>query len=323
VSCSDDPAAPEQTEAEVTLDFEAAWQAARDMYPLFTFKGIDWDEVYRRYRPRAEQTDVSEVYDFLDDLLGELKDAHVYYEHPLLVFAFPFTPERLVRDYEAFSLVLVDEYIDYGLFPPVRRSVSYGATGDNIGYIHLSTLTDPDMRGDFYDAMVFVRDTDGLILDLRRNLGGIPENVDLLISRFIETPLASYEGYTVDGPVDLPPYQPDTTRVAYTKPVVILINGACSSAPEAVAELLQRLPNVTLLGATTAGAGCWAFPDTPGTVTLPSGRVVYIPTAYMVRQDGEPWEWNGIVPDVDVVQTRDHVVLRIDSQLERAIELLK
>jgi carboxyl-terminal processing protease len=179
------------------------------------------------------------------------------------------------------------------------------------------------MSGDFGDAMTYVRDTAGLILDLRGNLGGIAENVEMVIGRFIESPLESYEARTVEGPVELPAYQPDSLRYAYTGPVVVLINGACASAPEAVAELLQRLPNVTLVGDTTSGAGCWSVPQAPGTVSLPSGRSIYIPTTYMVRQDGEPWEWNGILPDIRVVQTRDHVVQRIDGQLEKAIELLK
>jgi hypothetical protein len=324
VSCSDDPAAPDHpTDSEAVRDFEAAWRAANEKYPLFGFKNIDWDDVHGRYRPRAEQTDPSGIYDMLDDLLAEMKDAHVFYDHPLFGAWAPFVPRRIVDDYEAFSLSVIGDYFPYGLQKRGMYQVSFAVNDDNTGYIHVASLAVTDMMDDFDDVMDFVRDTDGLILDLRTNLGGIQENVDVLVSRFIETTTASFEARTVAGPVEMPPYEPDTIRFTYTGPVVVLISGACASAPEAVAEMLQRLPNVTLVGDTTSGAGCWATAGAPGAVVLPSGREIFIPTTYMLRQDGKPWEWNGIVPDDRAVQTKQHKLNRMDLQLEKALDLLK
>jgi hypothetical protein len=323
-SCSDNPAsAPPRLETEATRDFEAAWAAANARYPLFDFKNIDWNEVHTRYRPRAEQTAGLAIYDLLSDLIGELKDAHAYYLDPLLTPLHPFTPARIIQDYNAFSLDVVKTYFTGGLLLAGHGRISYGVTGGNTGYIHISTLAENGMMDDFDTVMDYVEATAGLIVDVRGNLGGNTANTQALIGRFLESPLESFGAFTVDGPVVLPPYEPAAASYTYTNPVVVLVNGACASAPEALAELMKRLPFVTLIGDTTAGAGCWTITSAPGSVTLPSGKVVFIPTTAMVRFDGQPLEWNGIPPDVRVEQSPSDIAGGHDKQLEAAIAYLE
>ncbi len=36
-------------------DFELAWRSADKLYAHFELKGIDWDDVYQRLLPRAQQ----------------------------------------------------------------------------------------------------------------------------------------------------------------------------------------------------------------------------------------------------------------------------
>lgn len=322
LSCSDDATEPPHIDTEATRDFEAAWRAADTGYPLFDFKEIDWDGVHDRFRPRAEQTESADIHDLLYDLIGELKDAHANVPGPLFSPTTPFLPERVTRDIDAFRLDVVKKYFSSDLKLAGHGKVRYGVTDDNVGYIHISTLIDSGMMDDFYVVMEDVYGTIGLIVDVRGNLGGIIENVKAVVGRFIESPMESFAAYTVNGHVDQLPYNPTPVVYTYTNPVVVLVNGACISSPEALAEMMQRVPSVTLLGDTTGGAGCWSVPGAPGTVTLPSGRTVFIPTAYMVREDGEPWEWNGIAPDILVKQTPQDIDAGVDKQLEAAIDLL-
>jgi hypothetical protein len=323
-SCSEEPGAPAGTANEATRDLEAAWGAANAWYPLFDFKGIDWDAVRDAYLPRARNTAGAAVDTLLLDLLAELKDAHAYFSHALLGPVYPWVPPRSARDHDVFDAGVVRTYFDEDLRAAGHGRIRYGITPDEVGYIHISTLGEAGMMVDFNDVMEHVRDTAGLVVDLRGNLGGNSGNNNyILISRFIHASMESHGAFTREGPVDLPPYFPDTNSFRYSAPVVVLINGAVASAPESVAEMMKRLPNVTLLGDTTAGAGCWTITPPSNTVDLPSGRSVYIPSAYMVREDGRPWEWNGIPPDVRVPQTPLDIVSGIDRQLAAAIDSLK
>jgi hypothetical protein len=322
-SCSDDPAPPVEIETDATRDLDAAWKAADSWYPLFDFKGINWESVYDRYRPRAERVNGLDIDTLLLDLLAELKDAHAYFIHPLLGAEYPWVPPRIGRDVNAFAINVVERYFSEALRLAGHGHVQYGITPENVGYIHVSRFSDSGMMIDFNDVMEYVRNTTGLVVDLRGNLGGNADNNNyIFISRFTETAMDSYEAFTVTGPVDLPPYYSDGNSFRYTNPVIVLINGAVASAPETVAEMMKRIPNVTLMGDTTAGAGCWTLTGL-NTVSLPSGRSVYIPSAYMVRLDGEPLEWNGIPPDIRVEQTHMDIISLVDKQLAAAIDSLK
>jgi len=322
-SCSDDPAPPAETETEATRDLDAAWKAADSWYPLFDFKGINWDAVYNRYRPRAERVTGLDIDTLLLDLVAELRDSHASFIHPLLGSINPWISPRISRDDDAFDMEVVERYFSETLRLAGHGLIQYGITPENVGYIHVSSLANTGMMLDFNDVMEYVRNTTGLIADFRGNLGGNADNNNyVFISRFTETAMESYEAFTVTGPVDLPDYYSDGNSFRYTSPVIVLINGAVVSAPESVAEMMKRIPNVTLMGDTTAGAGCWTLTGL-NTVYLPSGRRVYIPSAYMVRLDGEPLEWNGIPPDIRVVQTPLDIISLVDHQLAAAIDSLR
>lgn len=321
--CSNNPAGSAPVDTEATRDFEAAWTSANQKYPLFDFKGIDWDSIHAVYRPRAEETEGLAIFDLLHDLLGELKDAHAWYRDPIMAPRRPFLPPRILKDIDAFDLAVVKTFFSTPLLLAGHGRISHGVTDSNVGYIHLSTLAETGMMDDFNVVMDSVSATRGLIIDIRGNLGGITNNTEIAIGRFIDEPLPGFDAFTVDGPVDLSPFEPDTTAYTYTNPVVILINGACASAPEMFAEIMRQLSTVTLVGDTTAGAGCWSIYAYPGTITLPSGKVIFIPTTAMLRLDGQPWEWNGILPDIKIGQAAQDIMAGNDPQMAAALDLLE
>jgi carboxyl-terminal processing protease len=60
-----------------TANFERLWTAVYHHYPYFEQKGVDWDEVYRRYQPQvAAATSDAAYYDLVGLMLAELNDAH-------------------------------------------------------------------------------------------------------------------------------------------------------------------------------------------------------------------------------------------------------
>ena len=86
-------------------------------------------------------------------------------------------------------------------------------------------------------------------------------------------------------------------------------------------ERMRQLGHVTLAGDTTAGAGMSTNVDPRH--HLPSGKAIAINYDAILRFDGEPLEWNGVPPDIQVPQSDRDVADNRDKQLEFAIEFLK
>jgi C-terminal processing protease CtpA/Prc len=145
-----------------------------------------------------------------------------------------------------------------------------------------------------------------------------------VVGRFIEAPLLWMDAFERDGvPFQAwPIIEPDPAHYRYDNPVVVLINGASLSAGEIFPEVMKQLPNVTLVGDTTAGAGCNDYEATSGDLRLPSGRLIHIPTACLGLYAGGLLEWNGVSPDIRVPMTASDVAAGVDVQLEAAMGLL-
>ncbi|MFC1540124.1 S41 family peptidase [Gemmatimonadota bacterium] len=304
-------------------DFEVAWRAIDDDYVYLEFKGINWDSMYTEFLPRAETTRGDEFYDVLHDLLCQLKDGHVFYVTPGGSEIYPWTPPRRLRDEGLYNPFVVRKYFDGDLRRSSSGQIEYGILPDNIGYIFLAGFHEHYLIDDFYAVLNALRTTSGLILDIRQRQGGSLQNIDAVVSRFLTEPLTRNEFYRAGGELlEFPPLQPRGSN-PWTKPVVVLINGLTFSAGELCTEMLKQLPHVTAVGDTTGGGSAGNNWDAPGEYLLPSGRYIHIGTLDGRRYDGLPYEWNGVPPDVRIVQTMADILAGHDRQLEYAIDLLK
>ena len=73
-------------------------------------------------------------------------------------------------------------------------------------------------------------------------------------------------------------------------------------------EVMKQLPNVTVVGDTTLeGDYNDVADDIQGDYWLPSGKYIHISTTYVIRYDGVPIEWNGVLPDIRVPQTKEDI----------------
>jgi hypothetical protein len=305
-------------------DFEAAWTWVDSVYPVFQEKGLDWDSVHAVYRPLAEAAQGDEIRRVLSDLLAVPRDGHLYLTTRGGGPLYPYIPTRLLRDRHTFSALLVPGYLDAPLQRPGGGAVEYGTIGGDVGYVRIASF-DPDaVADDFGEVMDALRSTSGLILDVRNNNGGDADNVAAVVSRFIASTMTWLDGVEANGVPFEPwdPIEPDAGHDPYSNPVVVLINGASISAAEILAETMRQLPAVTLVGDTTAGAGCNDRDETPGDRTLPSGIRIHIPTGCLFRYDGVPIEWNGVPPDVPVTQSQADITAGHDRQLEYALTLV-
>ncbi|MCH8978959.1 MAG: S41 family peptidase [Armatimonadetes bacterium] len=169
----------------------------------------------------------------------------------------------------------------------------------NIGYIEVrSFMGGPQIARPAAAAFDFVKDTDALIIDLRRNGGGDPEAVRILCSYlFGEEPVhlnslywrasgRTTEFWTLK---DLPgPRYLD-------KPVYVLTSKRTGSGAEECAYNLQTQKRGTVVGGVT-----WGGANPGGTVRLSDHFSAFIPTGRAINPITKTnWEGTGVIPDVE------------------------
>ena len=301
-------------------DFKAVWSRINEVYPYLDFKDINWDSIYTVYRPRAEQAKGDEFYLVLWDLLAELKDGHVYYRTPGGGEVYPYVPARHLKDRHAYSPFVVRSYFDKALRLSKSGTLEYELLPGNIGYVFISTFHEDFLADEFPDVLLYLKNSKGLIIDIRQKIGGDYRNIEAVVTRFLTEPLERNDAYSDGVKWVMPPFEPQGP-FQYTHPVVVLINGSTFSAGEFTTEILKQLPQVTAVGDTTGGGS--AGGGDSSLYRLPSGKWIQIDFIDFRRYDGLPWEWLGVAPDIRVEQTAADVSAGRDKQLEYAIELLK
>jgi carboxyl-terminal processing protease len=300
-------------------DFETAWKTVDTVYPYFQFKHINWDSIHTVYRPLAVAAKGDEIFTVLFDMLAELKDGHVSIRTQGGAQVQTYIPPRSEKDRKAYSPLVVRKYFDKELRLAGNQRVEYEALPDGLGYVYVATLSkDEPVLDGFDEALAYLKDTKGLIIDVRHNGGGSDNNSAGIVARLIPSAIDNLPypllggGMQQGGPISpRGPFQ-------YTKPVVMLIDGVCFSSCEDFAEMMKHVSTVTAIGDTTAGGS-----GAPQLYALPSGRKINVSTKDIRRYDGLPIEWNGVLPDILVPQTEEDIKQGRDLQLERAIQFLQ
>jgi C-terminal processing protease CtpA/Prc len=166
----------------------------------------------------------------------------------------------------------------------------------NIGYININMFNPLcDSTDKLEGAMQFVKNTDALIIDLRKCRGGSGDSANFLLSYFFdsEVPLTLLETYF--RPQNHT-FQCRTTKTPfkYTKPLYALTSGFTGSCGEHFAFALKIHKKATLVGANTAGLAhpvAFIGLDTGILFKVPIGRT-YNP------KTNEDWEGTGVTPDI-------------------------
>ena len=247
-SCLDD----DSLEQDDTLlgNFEACWQTLDAHYCFFDEKDVDWDGVYRRYRPLFDDSIQTQfqLFSLLDEMLDTLRDGHVN------LYA-PFNTARYwswFEDYPAnFDANLLDKYyIGTGYW--YTSGIQYGMFGrDSIAYLRYSSFDATIGATNLDYILALVRNANGIIFDIRDNGGGSLTNVTAIAERFAtERTLYGYICHkTGTGHSDFsepePLYlEPATDRICWDaseRPVVILTNRHCYSAANNFVQTMLAL----------------------------------------------------------------------------------
>jgi carboxyl-terminal processing protease len=169
----------------------------------------------------------------------------------------------------------------------------------------------------------------GVILDLRNDPGGLLDESIAVASQFLKTGNVLQE-QNADGQVRQVAVRPG--GVAFSVPLVVLINGGTASASEIVSGALQDAHRAQLVGETTFGAG-----TVLNQFNLSDGSALLLATEQWLTPTGRVIWHKGIAPDVTVTlpvtttlvippseqqMTPAQLAASGDGQLLKAIELL-
>ena len=169
------------------------------------------------------------------------------------------------------------------------------AAGD-IGYVQLFGFA-KGAGSELHDEVEELREqgTEGIVLDLRDNGGGLVTEAIEVASVFIED--GAIVTYREQGSEDqVYNAQGDAFEDI---PVVVLVNGGTASASEIVAIALRDHERGQLVGTRTFGKG-----SVQEIINLPDLSAVKLTTGTYLSPDGEDINGSGIQPDVEVDGSR-------------------
>ncbi len=299
-------------------NFEALWTIIDEQYCFLDYKQIDWDDVYRRYRPLITPDMSGDgLFEVLGNMLAELKDGHVNL----------FSASNTARywdwylDYPRnFSEALVESYLgrDYR----IGGGASYTILDDNIGYVYYGDFSSGIGEGNLDEMLLYLSICNGLIIDVRNNGGGNLTTATKLAARFTnERVLTGYiQHKTGKGHSDFstpePIYLEPSNSIRWQKPVVVLMNRHAYSATNDFINSMRYLPLVTLLGDKSGGGSGLPFSS-----ELPNGWAVRFSASPHLDAEGQHIEF-GIDPDIKLDMDADDEARGIDTLIEAARALL-
>ncbi|MBD3370371.1 hypothetical protein GF402_08425 [Candidatus Fermentibacteria bacterium] len=319
--CIDSPATTEPPNPYAS-ELELLWELFDGEYAGFRTSGVDWQGVLQSYLPLADTVSSEEGMTYLmSDLLGELSDPSVVLISPQGDTLRPFDPSAE----QNCDLDLLLGYLEPWDFQ-WRQEGIWGfclAGEDSAGYVVFESW-DAGLNVSLFDNLLQTVPVEpGLIIDARLCGGGVESSVYKVVRRFVDVQRAGYlwrerQGAGTQDLTDPEPFWMVPRPWRYQGEVVVLSGGANRGQAEAFPCMMGQLPQVTVIGDTTLGAGNWPA----DTFELTGDRQALCPVRVVLRPDSEAIQGAGVPPDLYVEATEDDFSQGIDPVLEEAFELL-
>lgn len=305
-------------------NFQRLWETFDRNYALFGAKKIDWNALYRLYRPRVTpQTTDDELFDTMASLLAHLNDNHVRISSSTRAFQSGILGEMKMED---FSLDLVKEkYLGAKVQQRMGGVFHYGWLTNSIGYFHFRGFGRIEETRSVIDEIIReFKDAAAIVVDVRANGGGDDRVGKLIADRFADAKRLYMKTRIRNGPRHgdftswkfwhVEPGGP----AQFTKPVILLTHRFSVSAAENFALAMRVLPHVTVVGDATSGV----FADVYGD-RLPNGWRFSVSFKEFVDHTGFCWEGIGVPADIRQINTKADIERKRDKALELAIGLIE
>lgn len=201
---------------------------------------------------------------------------------------------------------------------------------DAFAYLEITSFGSDQGAKDFDTRFKEIKQSRGLIIDVRRNGGGSTQHGYAIVSRLIKKTIpgshwrspkhiAAYKAWGRDVPWqegDHGRIRPHKT-IHYDGPVVVLTGPGTVSAAEDFVVAFQTSGRGKVIGQKTNGST-----GQPLQIRLPGGGGARICTKRDTYPDGRDFVGIGCIPDIEIEPTRQDIAVGGDPVLEKAIEVL-
>jgi carboxyl-terminal processing protease len=160
-----------------------------------------------------------------------------------------------------------------------------------------------------------VAGSNGIIIDLRNNLGGLLSSTINVTSQFIKSGLVLYSVDSNNNRID---YQVNEDLHVTDLPIAVIVNQYSASGSEVMAGALQDHERAILIGTQTFGKGSVNLPK-----ILKNGSGMYFTVGRWYSPNGHIIEGQGLTPNIIVDRADNGSDSDKDKQLELAIDYLQ
>lgn len=195
-------------------------------------------------------------------------------------------------------------------------NIKWEMKGD-ILYLRIQTFSQTAPLS-FYKAVAAAskENPKGMVLDLRNDPGGYLEVAVNIAGWFIDRgEIVVRERYASGEETNYKSYGNEALR---DMPLVVLVNNGSASASEILAGALRDHLGVKLVGTKTFGKGTVQTLE-----ELKDGSMLKITIANWVTPKGTILEKEGLLPDIEIKNTKEDLEARRDAELEKALETVK
>jgi hypothetical protein len=301
--------------------FDQLWAAFDRDYAMFKLRPqVDWAGLREQYRPKALQA--ASIYDFAvvcADMLRPLRDMHIWLK------------------VSGEDIPVFHRFAEANANPSARRSilgdlkdacpeVQWAVTADKIGFLAVSAWNwnDKGIPARCDEALERMRDTRGLIVDVRLNGGGSENLAGEVAGRFLPKPFVYAYDQRRKGPghTDLTAKSPRTVQPRgpwrYDHPVLLLIGQKCMSSNESFVAMMSGVPGIVIMGDHTRGSS-----GNPRDVHLPMDITVSVPQWIDYLPDGTVLDERGFQPQVPFQPAPGAFQGKRDDLLTAALDRLR
>lgn len=301
--------------------FESFSHEVDNNFSFFSYINLNWDSVHEIYKTKVSNTmSQKDLLNVLGEMIILLKDAHSEINSPYgnMYYTGWYTnhPINVIPN--------ISNYFDF--YSIANDTIQFGKIKNaNLGYIKITTFggNDSDSYTIIDKILNQFKNTDGLIIDVRKNGGGYSSYSKLIAGRFTDSTRVAVKYRFRNGANhnDFTNWMNDyitPDNYTYKKPVVILTNRLSASATEWFVCFMKMLPQVKTVGDTTCGVS-----GQPIYRELSNGWMLRISNSQSMLPSGKDYQYTGLYPDFPVWISNEQYQQRIDAILEKAIEILQ